>query len=438
VRKQRFDCVWPEPQLEPHRVSSQVGALLCMPALPRSPVIVAIGVGVGIGGYMVHAVCKSLYRMLSGTVVPVVESKPRPVPPPEGGVAPDTTPKTVQAYAAMKPREPMVPFTYELPSSTPPPGYVDLAITHCGMCHSDVHQIDDAWKVACFPLIPGHEIVGTIAALPEDVETCAKFVVGERACIGVQRGSCGKCCECEARLENVCPKILKTYAGPGKDKGGFATMIRYPAAWVFKAPTGLGSEYLGPLMCAGITTYSPLKRFGKPGAKVGIIGIGGLGHVGLQFAAAMGFSAVVAISRSPSKEAEARKFGATDFLVTEDAAAMAAAAGTFDMILNTVSGHAPIDPYLSLLRPRGTLACVGLPEKDQKSQLWFQSMVPQERTLVGSYLGPYDDYEEMLSFATRHGVKPQIEIFPATEINAAITKVRNNTARYRIVLQFKG
>jgi len=313
---------------------------------------------------------------------------------------------------------------------------VDIRISHCGICHSDVHQIDDAWKAACFPLIPGHEIVGTVVAVGEDEKTRAKFAIGDRAAIGVQRGSCGECSACESCLENVCPKITKTYAGPGKDKGGFATLIRYPTDWTFLAPEGLDSELIGPLMCAGITTFSPLKRFGKPGDKVGVIGIGGLGHIALQFAKAMGFSEVVAISRSPNKEAEARSFGATDFLITDDPAAMAACASSFDMILNTVSGHAPIDPYLSLLKPRGTLACVGLPEKDQKSQMWFQSMVPSERALVGSYLGPYDDYAAMLEFATAHGIKPQVELYPAAEINAAIAKVRNNTARYRVVLEF--
>ena len=189
-------------------------------------------------------------------------------------------------------------------------------------------------------------------------------------------------------------------------------------------------------MCAGITTYSPLKRFCKPGGKVGIIGIGGLGHVALQFAKAMEFGEVVALSRSPSKEAEARGFGAGSFLITEDGDAMKAAASSFDVILNTVSGHAPLDPYLSLLKPRGTLACVGLPEKDQKSALWFQSMVPSEKALIGSYLGPYDDYAEMLQFAATHGIKPQVELFPAAEVNAALAKVRDNTARYRIVLVF--
>lgn len=360
----------------------------------------------------------------------------RPMPPPTGVAPPDSIPKEVQAYAAMKPREPLVPYTYMLPSTTPPPGYVDVEISHCGICHSDVHQIDDAWKVACFPLVPGHEIVGRITAVGEDVETRRKFAVGDRAAIGVQRGNCGECSACECALENVCPKITKTYAGPGKDKGGFATCIRYPAAWTFSPPASLPSEYVGPLMCAGITTYSPLKRFGKRGDKVGIIGIGGLGHIALQFGKAMGFAEVVAISRSPNKEAEARGFGATGFLITEDAAAMASHAGTFDLILNTVSGHAPFDGYLSLLKPRGAIACVGLPEKDQKSQMWLQSIVPTERTLAGSYLGPYDDYQEMLDFSAAHGIKPKVELMPAADVNAAIAKVRNNTARYRIVLEF--
>ena len=291
-------------------------------------------------------------------------------------------------------------------------------------------------RSACFPLVPGHEIVGTIAAVGPDQESRARFRVGDRAAIGVQRGSCGECEQCASCLENVCPKITKTYAGPGKDKGGFANLIRYPSAWTFAPPDALDSELVGPLMCAGITTYSPLKRLAPPGGKVGIIGIGGLGHIALQFASAMGFSEVVAISRTANKEAEARSFGASGFLITDDAGAMAAAASSFDMILNTVSGHAPIDGYLALLKPRGTLACVGLPEKDQKSQLWFQSMVPTERALVGSYLGPHDDYEEMLAFATTHGIRPKVEVMSASEVNAAIVKVRNNTARFRVVLEF--
>jgi D-arabinose 1-dehydrogenase-like Zn-dependent alcohol dehydrogenase len=197
--------------------------------------------------------------------------------------------------------EPLVPHTFTLPS-TPPPGYVDLAVTHCGICHSDLHQIDNAWGVACFPLVAGHEIVGTITAIG-DAPATNKFKVGDRAAIGVQRSCCRSCAECSAGLENVCRRITKTYAGartpdrqsaalvgstlrpaagPGKDKGGFARFIRYPAAWVFAAPGELPSEVVGPLMCAGITTYSPLKRFARRGDKVGVVGIGGLGHMALQ------------------------------------------------------------------------------------------------------------------------------------------------------------
>ncbi len=307
-------------------------------------------------------------------------------PPPAGAPAPDSTPKKVNAFAALEAGNALEPFGFELPSTTPPPGFIDLKITHCGICHSDIHQIDDAWGAACFPLVPGHEIVGTIAAVGADPETQAKFKPGDRAAIGVQRGSCGACAQCGFGLENTCPKILKTYAGPGKDKGGFADMIRYPAQWVFGTPDGMPSEHVGPLMCAGITTFSPLKRHVKPGDRVGVIGIGGLGHLALQFAKAMGAKEVVAISRTPSKQAEAASFGATGFLVTEDAAAMAAAACSFDCILSTVSGHAPLDPYLALLKPRGALACVGLPEKDQKSQLFLHSAVIQERTLSPAQL----------------------------------------------------
>lgn len=360
----------------------------------------------------------------------------RPKPPP-ASVLPDTDPKPVAAFAAMSAKEPLVAWEYSLPSTTPPAGYVDIAISHCGVCHSDVHQLNDGWGAACWPLVPGHEIVGTIAAVGSDEATRAKFGVGDRALVGVQRGNCGACSCCAEHLEQLCPKITKTYAGPGKDKGGFAKMIRYPTDWVFKAPAALASELLGPLMCAGITTFSPLKRHGRPGMKVGVVGIGGLGHLGLQFAAHMGFSEVVAISRTASKAAEAATFGATSFLSTEeDPAALAAAGGSFDMILNTASGHAPIDKYTALLKPRGTLACVGLPDKSEKTQLFLHGMVAQERALVGSYLGPYDDYEEMLAFAAEHGCKPQIELFPASQINEAVARVADGKARYRVVIDF--
>ena len=195
-----------------------------------------------------------------------------------------TSAQKVQAWAAMEPGAPLVPHSFEL-AGKPPPGHVDIAVRFCGICGSDVHQIEDAWGVASFPLVAGHEIVGEVVAVGDCV---TRFAQGDVAAIGVQRSCCGSCVHCGAGDENVCPSITKTYAGPNKDRGGFATMIRYPAGWVFAVPTGLAPESVGPLMCAGITTYSPLKRHATRGDRVGIVGIGGLGHLALQFGRAMG------------------------------------------------------------------------------------------------------------------------------------------------------
>ena len=195
-----------------------------------------------------------------------------------------TRAQEVQAWAAMEPGAPLVPHRFEL-AGRPPPGHVDIAVRFCGICGSDVHQIEDAWGVACFPLVAGHEIVGEVVAVGDGV---TRFAQGDVAAIGVQRSCCDSCVHCDSGNENVCPSITKTYAGPNKDRGGFASMIRYPARWVFAVPAGLAPESVGPLMCAGITTYSPLKRHAARGDRVGIVGIGGLGHLALQFGRAMG------------------------------------------------------------------------------------------------------------------------------------------------------
>mmetsp|Transcript_15726 Transcript_15726/g.49479 ORF Transcript_15726/g.49479 Transcript_15726/m.49479 type:complete len:287 (-) Transcript_15726:117-977(-) len=278
----------------------------------------------------------------------------------------------------------------------------------------------------------GHEIVGTIIRVGPGVSHLA---LGQRVGIGVQRSHCGVCVCCNAGLEQVCPAITKTYAGPGKDKGGFALCIRYNARWTFPVPDALPSELAAPLMCAGITTYSPLKRNCRAGMRVGIIGVGGLGHIALQFARAMGCE-VVAISKSDSKKAEAAEFGATAFLCSENQDQMSAAKGSLDVILNTASGVAGMDGYLALLKSRGVMACVGLPEKDSANPttLHMQSFVLQERSLQGSYLGPLADYAEMLSFAAAHGVKPKVELMKLAEVNEAVAKIKAGTARYRMVL----
>jgi len=341
----------------------------------------------------------------------------------------------IDCYAAPAAGKPLEPWTYEV-DALPSDGEVDLEITHCGLCHSDVHQVDNSWGIAKFPLVPGHEIVGKVVSVGGGVEG---FKVGDLAAIGVQRGSCDSCACCKDGLENLCPKILKTYGGPGNDRGGFAKVIRYPQRWLFRCPDGVPAEHVGPLMCAGVTVFSPLKRFlmqgpgGPVGKRVGVIGIGGLGHLGVQFAAKMG-AVVVAISRTESKAEEARSFGAESLLASSNEEAMRAAAGTFDVLLNTVSGAADLDAYLRLLKPRGTMACVGLPEVTEKCKMLLQSVVPQERNMCGSYLGPYADYAEMLEFARKHEVKPVVELYPLSEVNVAMERVRDNKARYRCVL----
>jgi len=310
---------------------------------------------------------------------------------------------------------------------------VDVMISHCGICGSDLHQLKNAWGVACFPLVPGHEIVGEVVKLGPGVD---KFKVGARVGIGVQRGNCGKCANCKAKLEHICPKITKTYAGPGKDKGGFAQYIRYPAEWTFPVPDSLPSEYAAPLLCAGITTFSPLKRYCKPGMAVGVVGVGGLGHLGIQFAKEMGCT-VAAISTGDSKREQAMQLGASTFIVSKDADQMKANVGTLDVILNTSSGIAGMDGYCSLLKPRGVMACVSLPEKDaaNMTKMHLQSLVITEKSLCGSYLGPKEDYAEMLTFAAKKKIWPMIEKMPYADVNKAVEKVEEGSVRYRMVLE---
>eukprot|EP00929_Paragymnodinium_shiwhaense_P049498 TRINITY_DN24967_c0_g1_i1.p1 TRINITY_DN24967_c0_g1~~TRINITY_DN24967_c0_g1_i1.p1 ORF type:complete len:368 (-),score=73.85 TRINITY_DN24967_c0_g1_i1:219-1253(-) len=338
---------------------------------------------------------------------------------------------SVQCMACHEATKPLEPWSYDIPDE-PPAGHVDVEISHCGVCGSDIHQLDNTWGAACFPLVPGHEIVGKIAKLGPGVD---KFSIGQRVGIGVQRSNCGDCPCCATKLEQLCPKITKTYAGPGKDKGGFSRYIRYTAAWTFAIPDEIPSELAAPLLCAGITTFSPLSRHCQEGMSVGIIGVGGLGHIALQFARAMGCK-VSAISTSDSKKAEAMEFGATNFIVSKDAAQMTANKSTLDVILNTASGVTGMDEYLSLLKPRGVMSCVGIPEKDEanKTKLFMHSVVPLEKSIVGSYLGPLDDYEKMFAFAAKHKCFPKIETMKLEDANAAVEKVKAGTARYRMVL----
>eukprot|EP00040_Diaphanoeca_grandis_P009155 m.47844 g.47844 ORF g.47844 m.47844 type:complete len:350 (-) comp20597_c0_seq1:157-1206(-) len=342
--------------------------------------------------------------------------------------------KQIKCWATQSRGSKIESWEYSVPT-TLDPSAVEVKISHCGICHSDLHQINDSWGVATFPLVPGHEIVGEVTSVGDTVK---EFGIGDIVGIGVQRSCCGDCNQCNQAREHTCPKITKTYAGPSNDKGGFAQHIRYPAKWVFKIPVGMKREHAAPLLCAGITTYSPLKRWTsnrKTKPVVGVIGIGGLGHIALQFAANFEHVAeVVAISTSDNKKESAMGFGADRFINSNNENEIKAAVASIDVLLNTVSGVQDLDSYLSLLKTDGVLVCVGLPDKSKKVGLFMQSIVAREKIIVGSYLGPKQDYNEMLQFAASHNVQPAVKLFDIGQVNEALKELEENKLRFRAVL----
>lgn len=316
------------------------------------------------------------------------------------------------AYAAKKAKARLVPFQYE-------PGplgsdEVEIAISHCGICHSDVHLVDGEWG-DWFPLVPGHEIVGTIAA-------GKAFAPDERVGVGWQRNSCGECEYCRAGEEVLCAKHEATCQG---NFGGFADRIRVNQRFAFRVPDELPTESAAPLLCGGVTVYAPLRKFAGKGSRVGVIGIGGLGHLALQFARAMGCE-VTAFSRVADKESEARKFGADHFLTGDPAR------GSLDLILNTAHAAPDMDAYLGALRPKGVFCQLGA----APVPLAVPSMplIGGSRSVTGSAIGSPAIIREMLTFAARHGVAATTEVVPMREVNEALDRTRRNLARYRMVL----
>lgn len=296
------------------------------------------------------------------------------------------------------------------------------------MCHSDIHKVCNDWKDAvAYPMVPGHEVIGVVLAVGPAV---TRVSVGQTVGFGPQRESCSACEYCSEGLENAC-KDFKGLYDPAF--GGYATSITVNENFAFPIPEGIPLELAGPLLCAGITTYAPLARHAKAGDKVGIVGIGGLGHMGLQYARAMGCH-TVAITTSAEKEAEAKKFGAASVLVSKDAAAMKQRERSFDFLLCTASGKMPVDSYLRLLKPRKTFCLVGLPAVDQPLEFRPFDIVVGEKQIVGSMIGGIPIMKEMLAFSAAHKCFPQCEVIPFTQANEGIRKVLANSARYRIVL----
>ena len=327
------------------------------------------------------------------------------------------------AHAAHSKKSALKPFVYE-PAPLGPHD-VEIRISHCGICHSDVHLVDGDWGMGSYPMVPGHEIVGTVTALGPEVR---HLEAGARVGVGWQRGACLACDSCIAGDENLCAQNVATCVG---NYGGFADRVRLDGRFAFPIPEGIASENAAPLLCGGATVYSPLRRWVKPSMRVGVVGIGGLGHLGLQFAAAMGCE-VTAISSTPDKEAEARGFGAHHFLATREPKALRSAASSLDFILSTVFATPDWDALLGALRPNGVLCLVGATSEPLSVQAF--TLLGGQKTVTGSAIGGRPAIREMLAFAARHGVAAKTQVRPLAEADAALGDVRKGRARYRIVL----
>jgi uncharacterized zinc-type alcohol dehydrogenase-like protein len=303
---------------------------------------------------------------------------------------------------------------------------VEIKISHCGVCHSDVHLIDNDWGISKYPFIPGHEIIGTVVAVGSAVKD---RTMGERVGVGWQANSCGICEWCRRGEEQLCAKAQPTCVGRN---GGFADKVRVNSRFAVAVPAGLESESAAPLLCAGITVYSPLQNYGvRPSSRVGVIGIGGLGHLGIQFAKAFG-AEVTAFSTSKDKEEEAKTLGAHNFVNTRDTGALKKVAGSFDLLLSTVSADQDWQGYIGALRPKGVLCVVGA--SPSPIQIQGASLLGLDKAVAGSNTGSPGDLAEMLSVAARHGVKAVTEKFAMAKANDAVAKVKKNQVRYRAVL----
>ena len=330
----------------------------------------------------------------------------------------------IQGLAAHAAGAQLLPFKYKTGDIAP--NEVEVKISHCGVCHSDVHLIDNDWGLSKYPFIPGHEIVGTITTVGSAVTDRQP---GERVGIGWQADSCGVCEWCRQGDEHLCAKSQPTCVGRN---GGYADAIRVNSRFAIPVPEVLTSENVAPLLCGGITVYSPLRNhLARPSSRVGVIGIGGLGHMAIQFARAFG-SEVTAFSTSKDKEAEARSLGAHNFVNTLDTGALKKVGGSFDIILSTVSADQDFQGFVNALRPKGTLVILGA--SPSPLQIAGSSLIMGQKAIAGSPTGSPRDLHEMLDVAARHNVKAITESFKMKDANEAVKRVTNNKVRYRAVL----
>lgn len=341
--------------------------------------------------------------------------------------------QVTKAYAAQTAKAPLAPFQIE--RRTPGAHDVLIDILYCGVCHSDIHQARGEWGDAIFPMVPGHEIVGRVVAVGEHV---TKFKVGDLAGIGCFVDSCRTCPNCREGLEQYCDEgMVGTYNDREKGTqtptyGGYSTSIVVDEHYTLHISDKLPLEAVAPLLCAGITTYSPLRYTGVgKGHKVAVLGLGGLGHMAVKFAAAFG-AEVTMLSTSPSKEADARKLGAHHFALISDKAVMKSLRNSFDFILNTVSAPHEYSTYLNLLRTNGTMIIVGIPESP--SQVGAFDLIPKRRSIIGSMIGGIQETQEMLDFCAEHNIVSDVEVIAIDQINEAYERMLKADVRYRFVI----
>ena len=338
-------------------------------------------------------------------------------------------------YAAQNATSPLAPFRYE--HRDPGPKDVVLDIQFCGICHSDIHQARNEWSNATYPMVPGHEIVGKVSAVGSDV---TKFKIGDLAAVGCMVDSCGECVSCKDGEEQYCDRQATVFTYNSKDKegkptyGGYGEHITLLESFALRIPSSLDPAAAAPLLCAGITTYSPLKHWeAGPGKTVGIVGLGGLGHMGLKFSHAFGAKTVL-FTTSSNKIEDGKRLGADDVILTKEANWHVPHAGTFDFILDCVSAEHDTAPYLALLKRDGVLCTVGIPEKPMQINAFS---VLARRHFTGSLIGGIKETQEMLDFCGEHGIVSDIEMTSFAKLGEAWDRVVKADVKYRFVLDLK-
>jgi alcohol dehydrogenase (NADP+) len=339
----------------------------------------------------------------------------------------------VHAYAAFSPTQPLRPHLVE--RRDPGANDVEIDILFCGICHSDVHQVRDEWGGSTYPMVPGHEIVGRVTRVGASV---ARFETGDLAGVGCMVDSCRSCDEYARHLEQFCRKgVAWTYNSTEMDRatptyGGYSTAVVVDEAFVLRVPERLDPAGAAPLLCAGITTYSPLRQWNcKPGDRVGVVGLGGLGHMAVKLASSMG-AEVTMLSTHRAKEADAKRLGASGFALTSEDATFARCAGRFDLIVDTISAPHDYNRYLALLRPQGVMVVVGAPPRPIPVAAF--SLISGNKHLAGSLIGGIAETQEMLDFCGAHGIVADVEVIPAARINEAYERMLGGDIRYRFVI----